>query len=182
MVIISKNRGNIFHDFKFDMCANKRKLKQNLNKTNKMMKHIKFLTLIFVTFTSLIACKKDDDKQVNQLLANSVWYSAIEANNVQTIVEFSDSENAIYSVFDKSDGTNRIISKIEYSYTFNAPNITLMPKTFVDHRLRGRITKHNEDCEYLYLKSDVDSLELFLTKSDVDIKIEVDSTEHNRIK
>jgi len=147
-----------------------------------MMKHIKFLTLIFVTFTSLIACKKDDDKQVNQLLANSVWYSAIEANNVQTIVEFSDSENAIYSVFDKSDGTNRIISKIEYSYTFNAPNITLMPKTFVDHRLRGRITKHNEDCEYLYLKSDVDSLELFLTKSDVDIKIEVDSTEHNRIK
>ena len=66
-----------------------------------MMKHIKFLTLIFVTFTSLIACKKDDDKQVNQLLANSVWYSAIEANNVQTIVEFSDSENAIYSVFNQ---------------------------------------------------------------------------------
>lgn len=37
---------------------------------------------------------------------------------------------------------------------------------------------HDKGHEYLYLTSDVDSLELYLTKTDEDIRIEADSTEN----
>lgn len=41
---------------------------------------------------------------------------------------------------------------------------------------------HDKGHEYLYLTSDVDSLELYLTKTDEDIKIDTDSTEYYRTK
>jgi hypothetical protein len=54
-----------------------------------------------------------------------------------------------------------------------------MPKDFVNNRLRGQMARHDKGHEYLYLTSDVDSLELYLTKTDEDIRIEADSTENS---
>ena len=46
----------------------------------------------------------------------------------------------------------------------------------------GWLAIHDKGHEYLYLTSDVDSLELYLTKTDEDIKIDTDSTEYYRTK
>ena len=164
-------------------------------KLNKKMKQIQIFTLVLIALATFISCKKDNDEQITQAsanksnnekvsatLANSVWSSGRNGYQEETFVEFTDSENAIYSVIENVDGTERLKQKIEYHYTYNSPNITLMPKDFVNHRLRGQMAIHDKGHEYLYLTSDVDSLELYLTKTDEDIKIDTDSTEYYRTK
>ena len=164
-------------------------------KLNKKMKQILILTLGVIALATFISCKKDNDEQDVQALAgkggneqisttltNSVWSSGRNGYQEETFVEFTDSENAIYSVIENVDGTERLKQKIEYHYTYNSPNITLMPKDFVNNRLRGQMAIHDKGHEYLYLTSDVDSLELYLTKTDEDIKIDTDSTEYYRTK
>lgn len=159
------------------------------------MKRILILTLGVIALATFISCKKDNDEQITQAsanksnnekisatLANSVWSSGRNGYQEETFVEFTDSENAIYSVVENVDGTERLKQKIEYHYTYNSPSITLMPKDFVNHRLRGQMAIHDKGHEYLYLTSDVDSLELYLTKTDEDIKIDTDSTEYYRTK
>ena len=159
------------------------------------MKRMLILTLGVIALATLISCKKDNDEQITQAsanksnnekisatLANSVWSSGRNGYQEETFVEFTDSENAIYSVIENVDGTARLKQKIEYHYTYNSPHITLMPKDFVNNRLRGQMAIHDKGHEYLYLTSDVDSLELYLTKTDEDIKIDTDSTEYYRTK
>ena len=156
------------------------------------MKRILILTLGVIALATFISCKKDNDEQdtealagkggneqISTTLANSVWSSGRNGYQEETFVEFTDSENAIYTIIENVDGTERLKQKIEYHYTYNSPNITLMPKDFVNNRLRGQMAIHDKGHEYLYLTSDVDSLELYLTKTDEDIRIEADSTENS---
>ena len=159
------------------------------------MKRILILTLGVIALATFISCKKDNDEQdtqalvgkggneqINTTLANSVWSSGRNGYQEETFVEFTDAENATYTIIENVDGTERLKQKIEYHYTYNSPNITLMPKDFVNNRLRGQMARHDKGHEYLYLTSDVDSLELYLTKTDEDIKIDTDSTEYYRTK
>ena len=132
------------------------------------MKQIKIFALLLVTFAALISCKKDEEQQVPPTLANSVWSNAVDANYEQTIVEFTDAENAIYSVIKTEDGDNKLKVRVEYRYTYKHPDITLMPKTLVDHMLEGLVIKSTETTEYMRLLSNVDSLELYLTKMDIE--------------
>ena len=155
------------------------------------MKRILILTLGVIALATFISCKKDNDEQdtqaivgkggneqISTTLANSVWSSGRNGYQEETFVEFTDAENATYTVIENADGTERLKQKIEYHYTYNSPNITLMPKDFVNNRLRGQMARHDKGHEYLYLTSDVDSLELYLTKTDEDIRIEADSTDN----
>ena len=156
------------------------------------MKRILILTLGVIALATFISCKKDNDEQdvqtltgkggneqISTTLANSVWSSGKNGYQEETFVEFTDAENATYTIIENVDGTERLKQKIEYHYTYNSPNITLMPKDFVNNRLRGQMAIHDKGHEYLYLTSDVDSLELYLTKTDEDIRIEADSTDNS---
>ena len=164
-------------------------------KLNKKMKQIQIFTLVLIALATFISCKKDNDEQdaealagkggneqISTTLANSVWSSGKNGYQEETFVEFTDAENATYTIIENVDGTERLKQKIEYHYTYNSPSITLMPKDFVNNRLRGQMAIHDKGHEYLYLTSDVDSLELYLTKTDEDIKIDTDSTEYYRTK
>ncbi|MBR5483153.1 MAG: hypothetical protein IKV18_00430 [Alistipes sp.] len=159
------------------------------------MKRILIFTLGVIALATFISCQKDNDEQdaealagkgsneqISTTLANSVWSSGRNGYQEEAFVEFTDSENAIYTIIENVDGTERLKQKIEYHYTYNSPNITLMPKDFVNNRLRGQMARHDKGHEYLYLTSDVDSLELYLTKTDEDIKIESDSTDNYSAK
>ena len=157
------------------------------------MKRILILTLGVIALATFISCKKDNDEQdvqalagkggneqISTTIAKSIWSSGRNGYQEETFVEFTDSENATYTIIENVDGTERLKQKIEYHYTYNynSPNITLMPKDFVNNRLRGQMAIHDKGHEYLYLTSDVDSLELYLTKTDEDIRIEADSTDN----
>ena len=159
------------------------------------MKRILIFTLMFVALAAFVSCQKDNDEQdaealagkcgngqISTTLAKSIWSSGRNGYQEETFVEFTDSENAIYTIIENVDGTERLKQKIEYHYTYNSPNITLMPKDFVNNRLRGQMARHDKGHEYLYLTSDVDSLELYLTKTDEDIRIEADSTDNYSAK
>ena len=159
------------------------------------MKRILILTLGVIALATFISCKKDNDEQdtqalvgkggneqISTTLVNSVWSSGRNGYQEETFVEFTDAENATYTIIENVDGTERLKQKIEYHYTYNSPNITLMPKDFVNNRLRGQMAIHDKGHEYLYLTSDVDSLELYLTQTDEYIKIDTDSTEYYRTK
>ena len=159
------------------------------------MKRILILTLGVIALATFISCKKDNDEQdtealagkgsneqISTTLAKSVWSSGRNGYQEETFVEFTDAENATYTIIENVDGTERLKQKTEYHYTYNSPNITLMPKDFVNNRLRGQMARHDKGHEYLYLTSDVDSLELYLTKTDEDIRIEADSTDNYSAK
>ena len=159
------------------------------------MKRILILTLGVIALATFISCKKDNDEQdaealagkggneqISTTLAKSIWSSGRNGYQEETFVEFTDAENATYTIIENVDGTERLKQKIEYHYTYNSPNITLMPKDFVNNRLRGQMAIHDKDHEYLYLTSDVDSLELYLTKTEEDIRIEADSTDNYSAK
>jgi hypothetical protein len=120
------------------------------------MKRILIFTTMLVAFVTLISCEKGSDEQIPKTLVNSVWRSTINPDNFQqTVIEFTDSENAIFSVVERGYGSDQIISKVEYSYTYNSPDITLMPKTFVDPKLTGKAVKLEGAYIYLHLTSNI---------------------------
>lgn len=111
---------------------------------------------MLVAFVTLISCEKSSDEQIPKTLVNSVWGSTINPDNFQqTVIEFTDSENAIFSVVEREYGSDQIISQVEYSYTYNSPDITLMPKTFVDPMLTGKAVKLEGEYIYLHLTSNI---------------------------
>ena len=116
--------------------------------------------LIFSAFiiaaATLFACSKEESVEIPTSLSNSSWHSTINPDNFQqTVIEFTDSENAIFSVVERGYGSDQIISKVEYSYTYNSPDITLMPKTFVDPMLTGKAVKLEGAYVYLHLTSNI---------------------------
>ncbi len=114
------------------------------------MKRILIFTAMFAAFATLISCKKGGDVEIPQTLVNTVWKSTINPDNYQqTVIEFTDSENAIFSIVERGYGSDQIISQVEYSYTYNSPDITLMPKTLVDPTLTGKAV--NLEGAYVYM-------------------------------
>ena len=116
--------------------------------------------LIFSAFiiaaATLFACSKEESVEIPTSLSNSSWHSTINPDNFQqTVIEFTDSENAIFSVVERGYGSDQIISQAEYSYTYNSPDITLMPKTFVDPMLTGKAVKLEGAYVYLHLTSNI---------------------------
>ena len=116
--------------------------------------------LIFSAFiiaaATLFACSKEESVEIPTSLSNSSWRSTINPDNFQqTVIEFTDSENAIFSVVERGYGSDQIISKVEYSYTYNSPDITLMPKTIVDPKLTGKAVKLEGAYIYLHLTSNI---------------------------
>lgn len=116
--------------------------------------------LIFSAFiiaaTTLFACSKEESVEIPATLSNSSWRSTINSDNFQqTVIEFTDSENAIFSVVERGYGSDQIISQVEYSYTYNSPDITLMPKTLVDPKLTGKAVKLEGAYIYLHLTSNI---------------------------
>ena len=116
--------------------------------------------LIFCAFiiaaATLFACSKEESVEIPTSLSNSSWRSTINPDNFQqTVIEFTDSENAIFSVVERGYGSDQIISKVEYSYTYNSPDITLMPKTIVDPKLTGKAVKLEGAYIYLHLTSNI---------------------------
>lgn len=135
-----------FHIFAFNRSVDKRKtIKQTFK-----MKRILIFTTMLALFASLTSCKKDGDLEIPQTLANTVWKSTINSDNYQqTVIEFTDSQNAIFSVVERGYGSDQIISQTEYSYTYNSPDIKLMPKTLIDPTLTGKAV--NLEGAYVYM-------------------------------
>ena len=79
-------------------------------------------------------------------------------------MEFIDSENAVLTVVKRGYGTDELMHKVEYSYTYNAPNINLMPKDFISSKITGQMIKLDEDYIYLHLISNVGDLDIKLTQ------------------
>ncbi len=114
------------------------------------MKRILIFTAMLAAFATLISCRKGGDVEIPQTLVNTVWKSTINPDNYQqTVIEFTDSENAIFSIIERGYGSDQIISQVEYSYTYNSPDITLMPKTLVDPTLTGKAV--NLEGAYVYM-------------------------------
>ncbi|MBQ5396207.1 MAG: hypothetical protein IIU59_04945 [Alistipes sp.] len=116
--------------------------------------------LIFSAFiiaaATLFACSKEESVEIPTSLSNSSWRSTINPDNFQqTVIEFTDSENAIFSVVERGYGSDQINSQVEYSYTYTSPDITLMPKTFVDPKLTGKAVKLEGAYIYLHLTSNI---------------------------
>ena len=109
-----------------------------------------------VAIATLFACSKDESVEIPTSLTDSIWCSTINPDTFeQTIVEFIDSENAVLSVVKRGYGADQVISKAEYSYTYNSPDITLMPKTLVDPKLTGKAVKLEGAYIYLHLTSNI---------------------------
>lgn len=120
------------------------------------MKRILIIATILAAFVTFTSCKKGGDVEIPQSLVNTVWCSTIDSDNFQqTIIEFTDSENAIFSVVERGYGSDRLVFRAEYSYTYNSPDITLMPKTLVDNMLKGKAVNLEGEYIYMHLTSNV---------------------------
>ena len=88
------------------------------------MKRILILTLGVIALATFISCKKDNDEQdvqaltgkggneqISTTLANSVWSSGRNGYQEETFVEFTDAENATYTIIENVDGTERLKQK-----------------------------------------------------------------------
>ena len=128
------------------------------------MKKLIFSAII-VAATAFIGCSKEESAEIPTSLNNSTWCSATDADTFeQTIVRFTDSENAIWSIIKKESGTNITLSEAEYSYTYKAPNITLSPKMPDNPTINGQMIKLDEDYIYLHLKSVGGAIDIRLTQ------------------
>ncbi len=135
-----------FAIFAFNRCVHKQK---NIKQTFKM-KRILIFTTMLALFASLTSCKKGGDLEIPQTLVNTVWKSTINSDNSQqTVIEFTDSQNAIFSVVERGYGSEQIISQVEYSYTYYSPDITLTPKRVAEPTLTGKAV--NLEGAYVYM-------------------------------
>lgn len=130
------------------------------------MKRVLFFTAILIATAALFACNKEDKTEIPTSLTNSKWLSTINPDNFeQTVVEFIDSQNAIFSVIKRGYGTNQTIVRREYSYTYNYPDITLKPKCLIDPLIKGEMLKLYGSHDYMHLKSNVGDLDIHLSQN-----------------
>lgn len=128
------------------------------------MRKLIFSAIIIATAT-LFACSKEESIEIPTALSNSTWCSTINPDTFeQTSVEFIDSKNAVLTVVKRGYGTDELMHKVEYSYTYNAPNISLMPKDFISSKITGQMIKLDDDYIYLHLISNVGDLDIKLTQ------------------
>ena len=112
------------------------------------------LSAIIIDAAVLAACTKEDKIEIPTLLTNSIWSGVtIPDAFEQIVVKFTDSENAVLSVVKRDSETPQTISETEYSYTYNAPHITLTPKALENPTFEGEMVILDKDYFYIVLIS-----------------------------
>ena len=129
------------------------------------MKRMLIITATIFALVALLSCKKDEKIEISQSLENSTWSSIIDVEtSVQTKIEFTSASDATYSVITRGYGADITTLQVEYSYTFNQPNISLTPKSDNTPALKGYIKTLGEAYNVLQLSSEDKSIELNLTQ------------------
>lgn len=123
------------------------------------------LTAIIFAIVALFACKENDKTEIPKSLEKSTWCSIIDTESLEQIkIEFTSASDATYSVITRGYGTDAVKLQVEYSYTYNQPNITLTPKHNDAPALTGYIQNLGEDYNTLNLESTDGAVLLNLTK------------------
>ena len=129
------------------------------------MKHFFILTAMLAALTTLCSCEKSlDDGEVPMTLRNTTWSTAKSAAQ-QTIIEFKDGDNAIYTVNIEVAGKMQTKAKIEYTYTYTKPQVTLTPKKGNGPLLAGYVANHGANSNTLNLRSTDNAIDIHLTQN-----------------
>ena len=129
------------------------------------MKRIFIFTAILAALTTLCSCEKTlDDGEVPSSLSNTTWSTAKSAAQ-QTIIEFTNSENAIYTVKIDVAGKMQTKAKIEYTYKYSKPQVTLTPKGDKGPLLAGYVANHGALYNTLNLRSTDNVIDIHLTQN-----------------
>ena len=129
------------------------------------MKRIFIFTAMLALFATLCSCQKSlDDGEVPLSIKKSTW-SSVKSAAQQTIIEFKDGENAIYTVNVDVAGMMQTKTQIEYTYTYSRPQVTLTPKNGNGPLFAGYVSNHGATHNTLNLKSTDNTIELHLTQN-----------------
>ena len=129
------------------------------------MKRIIILTAMLAALATLFSCEKTlDDGEVPSSLSNTTWSTAKSAAQ-QTIIEFTNSENAIYTVKIDVAGKMQTKAKIEYTYKYSKPQVTLTPKGDKGPLLAGYVANHGALHNTLNLRSTDNVIDIHLTQN-----------------
>ena len=128
------------------------------------MKRIIILTTMLAALTTLFSCEKTlDDGEVPMTLKNTTWSNSPKGE--QTIIEFKDGDNAIYTVNIEVAGKMQTKAKIEYTYTYTKPQVTLTPKKGNGPLLAGYVANHGANSNTLNLRSTDNAIDIHLTQN-----------------
>lgn len=129
------------------------------------MKRMLILTAIIFAIVALFSCKKENKIDIPKSLEQSTWSSVINPDTFeQTKVEFTSAGNATYTILTRGYGADDTKLRVEYTYTYNQPNITLTPKSDDTPVLTGMFKSIGDSYIVLYLTSSEGDLELNLTQ------------------
>ena len=124
------------------------------------MKRIFILTAMLAALTTLCSCEKNGE--IPMTLSNTTWSTANAAQ--QTIIEFTNGENAIYTVKVDVAGKMQTKAKIEYTYKYSKPQVTLTPKGDKGPLLAGYVANHGVLHNTLNLRSTDNVIDIHLTQ------------------
>ena len=112
-----------------------------------------------LTLSLFTACNDDKESDIPRSLDDSIWVSVANEQGEQTQIHFLSTGEAHYNVW--LNGKQEINTQANYNYTYNSPNLTLMPKQADMPTFTGRISNGSYATMHL---SSPDGTVIVLTK------------------
>lgn len=128
------------------------------------MKRLFLFIATAIALTSFTACNDNSDPGADITLAGTTWVSAPSIDMLQTSIHFTSNNEATYTLSVNKVQGEEIKSKVEYTYIFHNPNLTLTAKNGDAPSLSGFIEENGGLYNTMRLAAMDDSIMLDLTK------------------